>query len=125
VSNDKMIEEGGVHPYYVDKARAVIARAGGPDDTATAMPLARWAPRAALTRDPTIGVIVAEDGELVAETRHMTVNGAGAHYMTKSDARRLGIGERQAGMAMAEYTARTGRRVILVTVCEVTTGAGR
>lgn len=55
-----------IHPYYRQKARAWMRRAGArPQDAGD---LARWAQNAALVGDPGRGIIVAQDGTLVAET---------------------------------------------------------
>jgi hypothetical protein len=111
-----------VHPYFTDKARDVFTKAGGDPDVTG--PLARWAQDHKGKRG--VGVIVAEDGTLVAETRHVdaTDSTPGATYVTRQDASRLGMVWHEVDLAMAELQHRTGRRHIHVKVSEVTQGAG-
>lgn len=54
------------HPYFVAKAREVFARAGGDPEKSSA--LAAWAEDARARMDSKHGVLVAEDGTLVART---------------------------------------------------------
>lgn len=55
---------GMVHPYFIDRARNLFAAAGG--NAAAAMPLAAWAE--ANRHTELAGVIVSEDGTILAET---------------------------------------------------------
>lgn len=54
------------HPYFVAKAREIFARAGGDPEKSSA--LAAWAEDARARMDSKHGVLVAEDGTLVART---------------------------------------------------------
>lgn len=110
------------HPYFVAKAREVFSRAGGDADKAG--PLAEWAEEAKQIGDPGRGVIVAEDGQLVAATRHVAGIGIGASYVVKEDAERLGLFGNEVGLATAQLHRILGKRVIHVTMPEVTRGAG-
>lgn len=108
--------------YFVAKAREVFARAGG--DPANAGALAEWAEEAKQIGDPKRGVIVAEDGELVAATHYVADVGIGASYVVKDDAARLGLFGDEVGLAAAQISRTLGKRVIHVTMPEVTRGAG-
>ena len=67
-------------PYFTAKARAVFAEAGGnPDNSGK---LAQWAQAAREIGDMNRGVIVAEDGTIIAETKHLG-GWAAAHYVTE------------------------------------------
>lgn len=111
-----------VDPYFVAKAREVFSRAGG--DPANAGALAEWAEEAKQIGDPKRGVIVAEDGELVATTHYVADVGIGASYVVKDDAARLGLFGDEVGLAAAQISRTLGKRVIHVTMPEVTRGAG-
>lgn len=104
--------------YFVAKAREVFARAGG--DPANAGALAEWAEEAKQIGDPKRGVIVAEDGELVAATHYVADVGIGASYVVKDDAARLGLFGDEVGLAAAQISRTLGKRVIHVTMPEVT-----
>lgn len=112
------------HPYFTAKARECFSQAGGDPDNAGA--LATWAEEAKQIGDSRRGVIVAEDGELLAETRHYpaTMSTPGVTYITKADAQRYGLIVEEVGMAAA-LSHITGRRTIHVTMSQVCTGAGR
>ena len=110
------------HPYFVVKAREVFSRAGGDPDRAGE--LAVWAEEAKRIGDPKRGVIVAEDGTLVADTRYVADVGIGASYVVKEDADRLGLFGNEVGLATAQIGRKLGQRVIHVTMAEVTRGAG-
>ena len=110
------------HAYFTAKAREVFSRAGG--DPAKAAALAEWAEEAKRIGDPKRGVIVAEDGELVAATRYVSDIGMGASYVVKEDADRLGLFGNEVGLATAQLHQILGQRVIHVTMAEVTRGAG-
>jgi hypothetical protein len=111
------------HTYFTDQARARIARAGGDPDTAG--PLAVWAEEAKRIGDPRRGVIVAEDGELVAETyHHGGGHRVGASYVVKADAKRWGLDVEETGLATAALERIAGRRMLHVTMAEVCRGAG-
>lgn len=113
------------HPYFTAKAREVFSRAGGDPDKAG--PLAEWAEEAKRIGDPKRGVIVAEDGTIIAATRyqpHAVGYQAGATYVERADAARLGLFGDEAGLATAQLHRILGQRVIHVTMAEVTRGAG-
>lgn len=107
--------------YFVAKAREVFSRAGG--DPANAGALAEWAEEAKQIGDPKRGIIVAEDGELVAATHYVADVGIGASYVVKDDAARLGLFGDEVGLAAAQISRTLGKRVIHVTMPEVTRGA--
>ncbi len=113
------------HPYFIAKAREVFSRAGG--DPAKAGALAEWAEDAKQIGDPKRGVIVAEDGTIIAATRyqpHAVGYQAGATYVEKADAKRLGLFGDEVGLAVGQLPRLVGQRVIHVTMAEVTRGAG-
>ncbi len=103
-------------------AQSVFSRAGGDPDKAG--PLAEWAEEAKRVGDPKRGVIVSEDGELVAATRYVADVGIGASYVVDEDAKRLGLFGTEVGLASGQIAKQLGRRVIHVTMPEVTRGAG-
>ncbi|MGH3503875.1 MAG: helix-turn-helix domain-containing protein [Nocardioidaceae bacterium] len=113
------------HPYFVRKARQALADAGG--DPSVAGALAAWADDAKQTKDLRAGVIVAEDGEIVAETRYTpaTPSTPGAAYVTGEDSKRWGLRGNQVGIALGQIRQQTGRRLIHVTYSEVCQGAAR
>ncbi len=110
------------HPYFTAKAQEAFSQAGGDPDKAG--PLAEWAEQAKRIGDPKRGVIVAEDGELVAATRYVSDIRMGASYVVKEDADRLGLFGNEVGLATAQLHQILGQRVIHVTMAEVTRGAG-
>lgn len=92
-----------IHPYFTAKARAAIGRAGGDPDRADA--LAAWAQHAHhahahQAEDTRGGVVVAETGEILAET-NWTRGRVGASYIrtVTHDADRYLIG-REVGLAV-------------------------
>ena len=98
-----------VHPYFLDKARAVFAAAGG--DPANADELAAWAERVRPTGDSRLGVIVTEAGRIVAETRCVP-GGAGASYVVAvAEPADSDLVNREAGLAAGALTARHGQTV--------------
>ena len=111
-----------MHPYFTAKAQDAFSRAGGDPDKAG--PLAEWAEQAKRIGDPKRGVIVAEDGQLVAATRYVTDPGISAWYVAKEDADRLQLFGNEIGLATAQLHRILGKRVIHVTMPEVTRGAG-
>ena len=114
-----------IHPYFVAKARQRMAAAGG--DPANAGPLAEWARDAKRIGDARRGVIVAEDGELVAATMYHpgTNSRPGVSYVEKADVQRWGLNHDETGLATAELERVTGRRLVHVTMPEVCRGAGK
>lgn len=113
------------HPYFVDKARARLAEAGGDPDNAG--PLAAWAEEAKRINDARRGVIVAEDGELIAGTRYhpSTPSQPGASYVDREDSARYHLSGNETGLAVAQLSRITGKRLIHVTMPEVCRGAGK
>ena len=81
------------HPYYMQKARSAMERAGG--DPENAGRLAEWAERVVNGehRRRLGGVVVASDGTLICETVHVdgTPSTPGATYVPADEAERLGI----------------------------------
>lgn len=108
--------------YFVAKAREVFARAGG--DPANAGALAEWAEEAKKIGDAKRGVIVAEDGQIIAATRYVAEPGIGASYVIKADSDRLGLFGNEVGLALGQIRQQVSQRVIHVTMPEVTRGAG-
>jgi hypothetical protein len=112
--------------YFEDKARAVFERAGG--EPGRAGSLAAWARTVHPTRDHRLGVIVAEDGAILAQTRRSKPgpDGVSAAYVTDvyDDADRATLGS-EAGLALGQFRRRAGMQVIQVTYSDVCTGAGR
>ena len=68
------------------------------------------------------GVILAEGGELIAQTRYH--RGAGATYVAAEVTTRLGLVVTEVRLAMGRLTAATGRRLIHVKMGQVCPGAG-
>ena len=110
------------HEYFIAKAREVFARAGG--DPANAGALAEWAEEAKKIGDAKRGVIVAEDGQIIAATRYVAEPGIGASYVIKADSDRLGLFGNEVGLALGQIRQQVSQRVIHVTMPEVTRGAG-
>lgn len=108
--------------YFTAMAREVFSRAGGDPDNAG--PLAEWAEEAKRIGDPKRGVIVAEDGQLVAATRYVADPGISAWYVAKEDSAQLGLFGNEVGLATAQLHRILGKRVIHVTMPEVTRGTG-
>jgi hypothetical protein len=113
--------------YFVDKARDVFAGAGGNPDLSG--PLAEWASKAREAGDPRVGVIVAEDGTIIARTRHTPGNGSttcGGTYVYRKDTARGegGIGE-ILDRAMARLAHEHDQPMIHVRYWEVCQGAGK
>lgn len=68
------------HPYFVDKARVALRRAGA-DPDADPTPLAQWAEAAKAADRTRAGVLATRDGRVVAETYHHSAPGrAGGTY---------------------------------------------
>lgn len=119
------------HPYFTDKARAVFAAAGA--DPGLSDTLAAWAEafRAGPDYDSRVGVIVAEDGTILAETRHTPATGwsPGATYVTGIHAYLTGSAEwdslvgREVGLACGSLRRLAGQDVIHVTASQVCMGA--
>jgi hypothetical protein len=113
------------HPYFVDKAKALFtARSGDPDNAGA---LAAWAERVRPSNDSRLGVLVALDGTLIAETRHIpsAPSTPGAAYV------RVALGDvygelvdREVGLATGQASTITGQPVIHVKFSEVCTGHG-
>lgn len=118
-----------VHPYFVDKARQAFAKAHGNPDMSG--PLAEWAQHArTVGTDTTVGVIVGEDGVILADTRHITSGGSGATYVTgvrnpEHTGWDVGVENFELGLAMPILRRLTGHGVIHVRYSQVCQGAGR
>lgn len=109
-------------PYFIAKAREYMHKAGGDPDLAG--PLADWARAARAINDTNRGVIVAEDGTIVAQTRRMGYPAA-ASYVTQEDAQRYGLHAEEVGLAMGELRRITGQRLVHVTMSDVCCGASK
>lgn len=107
--------------YFEAKAREAFANAGG--DPALTGPLAAWA-ETAKHRDDVHGVIVAEDGTIVAETVRQGRRGMHATYVSDPDGK-LGLFGDEVGIALGQIRRKIGKRVIHLTRTQLTTGAGQ
>ncbi|GAA4924367.1 hypothetical protein [Nesterenkonia rhizosphaerae] len=111
------------HPYFTERARDVIARAGGNPDNAEA--LATWAEQAkAEGKDRNAGVLVSQDGALVAET-FQTQDEIRASYVTADEARQYSLQGNEVGLAIGQIQRQIGQRLIHVKVWAVTEGASK
>jgi hypothetical protein len=127
------------HPYFTAKAREAFTKAGGNPDASDR--LAEWAEalRNGPDFDSRVGVIVAEDGALLAETRHIPATGwsPGATYVehllvdesaldtSRTNALELRLLSRlELGLACGTLRRLTGQGVIHVTASQICTGAG-
>ena len=112
------------HGYFTDKARDAFTRAGGDPDRSTA--LATWAEQAHAAGDSHRGVLVDDQGEILADTVHSpaTASTPGATYVTDVhlSAARFEIQGREVGLAAGSLRRLTGRGVIHVTYSEVCAG---
>jgi hypothetical protein len=109
-----------VHPYFVDKARAVFRRAEGDPDRAGA--LAAWAQAAQAEPNSRRRVLVAEDGTLVAEARHVPGRVGAAYITSVADQRDADLVKLEVGLAAAQLGRRYGQSVIVVTYSDVCSG---
>lgn len=109
------------HPYFQDKAAQMIQKAGG--DPTRAAELAAWAQQAKETDRPrTDGVLVAEDGSLVAET-FRNQGKVQASYVEPADMDRLGLNRpNELGLAQGAIEQKIGQRTIHVSVSDVAYG---
>jgi hypothetical protein len=111
--------------YFTDKARDMFSRAGGDPDLSGE--LADWA-EANAGGDSRLGVIVSEDGRILAETRHVPAIAStpGATYVTAvtdvicADTER--VVDREVGLALAALRRITGGGTIHVTYWDVCRG---
>ena len=114
------------HGYFVDKARTVFTNAKG--DPELSYLLASWAEAAHATGDSRVGVIVTEDGRILATTRHTpaTASSPGATYVTDvaDGASHESVINLELGLALGSLRRLTGKRLIHVKYSEVCQGAG-
>lgn len=125
-----------IHPYFLDKAREVFRKAGGDPDSSTE--LARWAeaakagePARAAAGEPQPGIVVAQDGTLVATTTWRQANIGARYYVDEilvpcvdEDRKRM------TGYAVRDHMPGLGKLVggqpcIEVRYWEICTGASR
>ena len=116
-----------IHGYFVDKARRAFATAGGDPDLSG--PLAEWAQDARAAGDGSVGVLVGEDGTILADTRHVSTRGIGASYVTavRNPAHagfRQGVLEFEIGLAAGALRRLTGAGVVHIRYSQVCQGAG-
>lgn len=112
-------------PYFTAKARSILAAAGGDPDKFG--PLAAWAEASRPHGDTTLGVVVAESGAILAETRHNHLGGASyvtAVHVAEADAARWQLADLEVRMALPRLRRITGQRVLHVTFSDVCLGAG-
>lgn len=109
---------------YTDAtARAVFIEAGG--DPANSGPLAAWAASVIGTDDMAAGVIVAEDGMILAHTRRSGRPVAASYVTSVADPDAHGeVVDLEAGMAAMRLRRLTGQGTIEVTYSQVCKGAG-
>ena len=108
------------HPYYRTLARKALTRAGAPHADPTA--LAQWAEEHA--DQPKTGVVVNEDGEIVAQSI-MQGRDVKVRYVDKIMDPTIdpnGILDRELGLAMGGIHRETGRPVIHLAQWEVCRG---
>jgi hypothetical protein len=113
------------HEYFVAKARAVFAEAGGNPDLSGQ--LAAWA-EAAHGGDSRRGVIVAETGEILAETKHTpsTPSSPGAAYITSVTHEVDSFARNgEVGIRLGVFKRNHGVEVIHVKYWQVCQGASR
>lgn len=108
--------------YHLDRARAVITRAGGDPDIAG--PLARWAASIQGTQDMAAGVILGQDGTILAHTRRGGRPVAAAYVTEVTDPANADLVRLEAGLAAAALARTTGQGTIQVTYSDVCTGPG-
>lgn len=120
-----------VHPYFRGRAEAVFAEAGG--DPAAAGPLAAWAQQVKQSGQDAatagLGVVVADDGRLIAITKHSTGWGVRATYVTgllvdDPQLERAHLVGLEVGLATARIAGKIGHPVIHVRASQVCTGKG-
>ena len=107
------------HPYFVAKARDVLRAAGG--DPEAAGPLAEWAEQAHAVGDARVGVLVAEDGQIVGDIGY---GESGAWYVTGETMARHGLDAMpmEVGMARGRIARLVGQRLVEVNYNEVCRG---
>ena len=116
------------HPYFTDKAAAAMSRAGGHPGRSDL--LTAWAERAHAAGDTSVGCVVADTGDILAETRRIpsTPGTCGGTYVVSTSVETArGCGSRvvdtEVSLAMAALTRITARPVIHVTYWDVCRGA--
>lgn len=110
------------HPYFTAKARRIFTNARGNPDNAG--PLASWAESARReSADPDRGVLVAEDGTIVAHTRYVRAR-VSAHYVTACPLDTTQV-NREVGLATSSMARELGQAIIHVTFSQAATGASR
>ncbi len=108
--------------YTDDTARAVFIKAGGDPDHSG--PLAAWAESVIGTDDMAAGVIVAEDGTILAHTRRSGRPVAASYVTSVADPAHAGVVNVEAGLAAGRLRRLTGQGTIEVTYSQVCKGAG-
>lgn len=108
--------------YFTAKAREFMHKAGGDPDLAG--PLAEWAQEARRINNTGRGVLVAEDGTIVAQT-HLTEGFVRAWYVSAEDSRRYGLSREEVGLARHDLGAIVGQRLVHATMSDVCLGAGK
>ena len=112
--------------YFLDRASEYLTNAGAP--LAPAEPLAAWAERARELGDMKVGVLVAQDGRLLAHTRYTGggVRRPGVSYVTEAiDPVAEEEVTREVGLAGSRLRRVTGLGVVHVSYSDVCTGRGR
>jgi hypothetical protein len=114
-------DDDTVPGYFTAKAREIFMKAGGNPDNAGG--LAEWAQSARAANNTRGGVIVGEDGTILAETVYH--QGAGASYVTDADTHRWNLFGNEVGLAIGQIARQTGQRVIHIKYSVACQGAGR
>ena len=108
-----------IHPYILGKARYALHSYGlNPDD---AGPLAEWAQRAFDEKAERTGVIITRDGQIVAHT-HLVTGHVSAWYVTREDAKRLGLSVEEVGHAVHALKRILGQDCGMISYYEVCHG---
>lgn len=108
--------------YCTDRARDVYSRAGGNPDNAG--PLAQWAESVIGTDAFRLGVILAEDGTILAHTRREGHPVAATYVTSVTDPAYAEVVKLEASLAVGGLRRLTGQGVICVTYSDVCKGAG-
>lgn len=115
--------------YFVDRARVVLARASASPDADPAE-LARWAEDAKGRNQRTGGVLVTQDGRIVAEwhQRRATATDPGGAWVAPEDMRRIVGGASWVtalDFAQVQIGRGLGEPVAALRASELTSGRGR
>lgn len=106
-----------VHPYYIWKARKVFTELGGDPDRSEQ--LAAWAESARLRDRSPQGCVVANDGEILAET--ILVRGQlSTTYVDRMGTKRWDLRGNEIGLALGAIRRKAGKPVAHVKLSQLT-----